>query len=78
MLLTTFLIGACFSHLCFPPEIHVAYTNIDVCNICAAAVKISISVTILLDSSSSLQNVESAKVLWLRKMTVITSNIVQS
>ena len=29
------LIGACFSHLCFPPEI--AYTNIDVCNICAAA-----------------------------------------
>ena len=40
MLLTTFLIGACFSHLCFPPEI--AYTNIDVCIICAAA-KISIS-----------------------------------
>ena len=36
----TFLIGACFSHLCFPPEL--AYTNIDVCNICAAA-KISIS-----------------------------------
>ena len=40
MQLTAFLIGACFSHICFPPDL--TYTNIDVCNICTAA-KISIS-----------------------------------
>ena len=43
MLSMTFIIGACFSHLCFPPEIsEIAYTKIDVCNICVAA-KISSS-----------------------------------